>query len=129
MYPQTMVPSRKGHAAAVPFIILPPRGGTMLRYLFPALMSMFVCASAVQSSFAQDHPPLRVGIVGLVHGHVHGFLEQYRRSPEIDIVGIAETDRQLLTRAAAKYGFDNSQLFTDLEDMLGKGHPQAVLVY
>ncbi len=101
----------------------------MFRYFFPALISMFVCAFAVQSSSAQNHPPLRVGIVGLVHGHVHGFLEQYRRSPEIHIVGVAEPDRQLLTQAAAKYGFDNSQLFTDLEDMLAKAHPQAVLVY
>ncbi len=41
-------------------------------------------------SDAQTHPPLRVGIVGLVHGHVHGFLERFRHSPEIEIVGIAE---------------------------------------
>ena len=101
----------------------------MFRYLFPALISLFVWAFVAQSSFAQDHPPLRVGIVGLVHGHVHGFFGQYRRSPEIDIVGIAEPDRQLLTKAASKYGFDNSQLFTDLEDMLAKAHPHAVLVY
>ena len=75
------------------------------------------------------HAPLRVGIVGLVHGHVHGFLEQSRHSPEIDIVGIAEPDRQLLSQAGVKYGFEPSQLFTDLVDMIAKTHPQAVLVY
>src|SRR5271168_894571 len=75
------------------------------------------------------HPPLRVGIVGLVHGHVHGFLGQSLHSPEIEIVGVAEPDRELLTKAGSRYGFDQSILFTDLEEMLAKVHPQAVLVY
>ncbi len=73
--------------------------------------------------------PLRVAIVGLVHGHVHGFLAQSRHSPEIEIVGVAEPDRQLLSQAAARYAFDPAILFTDLETMLVKTHPQAVLVY
>ena len=83
-------------------------------------------------SYAQTsptRPPLRVGIVGLVHGHVHGFLDQSRHSPEIEIVGIADPDRQLLSQAATRYGFDQSALFTDLEDMIVKAHPQAVLAY
>jgi len=78
---------------------------------------------------AQDRPPLRVAIVGLVHGHVHGFLEQYRRSPEIEIVGVAEPDQRLLSAAGNRYGFESSQLFTSLDEMLAKVHPQAVLVY
>jgi predicted dehydrogenase len=75
------------------------------------------------------HPPLRVGIVGLVHGHVHGFLGQSRHSSEIEIVGVVEPDRQLLARAGTRYGFDHAILFADLEDMLAKARPHAVLVY
>jgi predicted dehydrogenase len=73
--------------------------------------------------------PLRVGIVGLVHGHVHGFLQQSLHSSEIAIVGVAEPDKQLLAQSAKRYAFDQSILFTDLEEMLEKAHPQAVLVY
>lgn len=80
-------------------------------------------------AMSQAHPPLRVGIVGLVHGHVHGFLGQYRHSPEIEIVGVAEPDPELLSKAGARYGFDHTMLFTSLEDMIAKTHPQAVLVY
>ena len=84
----------------------------------------------VTASFAQgSSAPLRVGIVGLVHGHVYGFLDQWRHSPEIEIVGIAEPDRRLLTQAATKYGFDEGILFTSLEEMLAKVRPRAVLVY
>jgi predicted dehydrogenase len=89
-----------------------------------------VAALASMLSHAQAaHPPVRVGIVGLVHGHVHGFLDPARNSPEIEIVGIAEPDRQLLDANATRYGFDKAMLFTDLEAMLAKTRPQAVLLY
>ena len=100
----------------------------MIRIAHVVLLSMLtVTLSFGQASAA--HPPLRVGIVGLVHGHVHGFLGASLHSPEIQIVGIAEPDPRLLSQAATRYGFERSLLFTDLEGMLQKAHPQAVLVY
>lgn len=103
----------------------------MFRILTSALVFilMFSGISLAQAAGTPTKAPLRVGIVGLVHGHVHGFLEQSRHSPEIEIVGIAEPDQQLLSQAAQRYGFDRAQLFTDLETMLAKAHPQAVLGY
>jgi predicted dehydrogenase len=77
----------------------------------------------------QSHERLRVAIVGLVHGHVHGFLQQYRHRPEIEIVAVVEPDAQLRSAASKRYAFDNSQMFADLEDMLAKARPQVVLVY
>jgi predicted dehydrogenase len=89
------------------------------------------CVSVAQLAFSASpaQAPLRVGIVGLVHGHVHGFLAQSRHSSEIEIVGVAEPDARLLSQAGARYGFDRTTLFADLEDMLQKVRPQAVLVY
>jgi predicted dehydrogenase len=103
----------------------------MLRLLCGALIfTFFVTALSVgQGTALATKAPVRVGIVGLVHGHVHGFLNQYRHSPEIEIVGIAEPDHQLLAQAASKYGFDQALLFSNLEEMIAKAHPQAVLVY
>jgi predicted dehydrogenase len=100
----------------------------MSRIAFSFLF-LLVSAGILFSQTAPAHPPLRVGIVGLVHGHVHGFLGESRRSPEIEIVGVAEPDRQLLAQAGTRYRFDRAILFTDLEEMLVKAHPQAVLVY
>src|SRR6202521_4344018 len=94
-----------------------------------ALVSFSVLFAQLAFSASPAQPPLRVGIVGLVHGHVHGFLAQSRHSPEIEIVGVAEPDAALLSQAAARYGFDRSMLFADLDEMLQKVHPQAVLVY
>ena len=93
----------------------------------PALL--LSAMSFAQAAIGANHAPLRVGIVGLVHGHVYGFLDQWRHSPEIEIVGIAEPDSQLLSQVASRYGFDQAQLFTDLDAMIAKVHPQAALIY
>jgi predicted dehydrogenase len=85
--------------------------------------------SHAQSASVENKAPLRVAIVGLVHGHVHGFLQQSLHSSEIQIVGIAEQDQKLRSQYAARYGFEKTLLFADLEEMLQKAHPQAVLVY
>ncbi len=99
----------------------------MMRIASLGLFLTFVAVSLAFSAPAAQ--PLRVGIVGLVHGHVHGFLQQSLHNAEIEIVGIVEPNRQLLDQSAARYGFGPTLLFTDLEDMLQKAHPQAVLVY
>ncbi len=99
----------------------------MFRIVSFALVSLSFVGHAF--SAMPTPPPLRVGIVGLVHGHVHGFLDQSRHSTEIEIVGVAEPDAHLLSQAGTRYGFDRAILFADLEEMLQKAHPQAVLVY
>lgn len=48
----------------------------MFRCLLLALLPPALAVCLPQPLLAQAHPPLRVGIVGLVHGHVHGFREQ-----------------------------------------------------
>ncbi len=102
----------------------------MSRLLSVAVMLPFLTGvlSFAQASSAAS-APLRVGIVGLVHGHVHGFFESSAKSPAIQIVGIAEPDSTLLSQAGSKYGIDPSQLFSSLEEMIAKAHPQAVLAY
>src|SRR5262249_26673912 len=103
----------------------------LLRFIFPSLA--FLCLAALcaggQQSSSETHSPLRVGIVGLVHGHVHGFLDQSRHSADIEIVGIEEPNADLLAAAASRYRFSREQLYSNLEDMIAKAHPQAVLVY
>ena len=80
-------------------------------------------------SDATNRAPLRVAVVGLVHGHVDGFFRNSLHSPEIQLVGIAEPDQQLSIKYANQYGIDRSLFFSSLEEMLQKVHPQAVLVY
>jgi glucose-fructose oxidoreductase len=106
----------------------------MMRHLLTLILllcSFFLrtLPAQTQSSPAAGIAPLRVGIVGLVHGHVDGFFHDSFHNPEIEIVGITESSQQLFLRYASQYGLDRSLLFPSLEEMLQKVHPQAVLVY
>ena len=102
-------------------------------------LSLLICSMTIflssavnlqsQSAASQTGTPLRVGIVGLVHGHVQGFLDHSLHNPEIEIVGIAEPEQSLASRYSKQYGINQSLLFPDLEEMLDRAHPQAVLVY
>jgi len=82
--------------------------------------------SAAAQSGAQ---PLRVAIVGLVHGHVEGFLGPALKRSDIQIVGIAEPDKSLEEKYASRFNLDPKILYTDLDQMLATVHPQALLVY
>jgi predicted dehydrogenase len=105
-----------------------------MKHLFSTFLTLLagflfisVANSYAQTSAASE--PLRVGIAGLVHGHVEGFFQHSLHQPEIQIVGIAEPDQQVASRYATQFGLDRALLFTGIEDMLQKTHPQAVLAY
>jgi predicted dehydrogenase len=77
---------------------------------------------------AQDPAPLRLGIVGLTHSHVHGLLGRKSRG-DVVIVGIAEPDRALALRYAARYGLSRDILFASTTEMLEKTRPTAVAAF
>lgn len=72
--------------------------------------------------------PLRIGVVGLVHGHVEGLLWQATQRDDLKIVGVYEPDRALFLRLAAKYKLDPSLYHGSLEGMLDAAKPEAVSV-
>ena len=74
-------------------------------------------------------PPIRVAIVGLVHGHVKGFLAALPGNQAATLVAVVEPQEPLAKEYAAKYHLDAKLFYTDMEKMLVEQHPDAVLVY
>lgn len=72
--------------------------------------------------------PLRIAIIGLVHGHVEGLLWQASQRSDITIVAIADPDRALFDRLAAKYKLDPSLYHASTAAMLDAAKPEAVSV-
>jgi glucose-fructose oxidoreductase len=73
--------------------------------------------------------PIRVAIVGLVHGHVKGFLGALPKNSSAQLVAIVEPNTTLAKQYASQYNLAASLFDTDLEHMLTTQHPDAVLVY
>ncbi len=90
--------------------------------------SLVLSLSLSLSGQEMDSPPLRVGVVGLVHTHVHWILG---REPvgDIEIVGIVEPNRALAEQYAEQHGYSMDIVFDDLESMLDATRPDAVTAF
>jgi glucose-fructose oxidoreductase len=92
-----------------------------------ALLACLLCSAL---GFAQTpSAPLRVAIVGLEHGHVNGFLEQFPRQHEVELVAIVDADKALSDRYQQKFHLDPSIFYSTLDQAIAARHPQALLVY
>lgn len=86
------------------------------------LLSLFLMTGSAQAA------PLRIGVAGLTHSHVHWILGRADRG-DIQIVGIAESNKELAKRFLEQHGLPMSLLFNSLEEMLEKAKPEAVTAF
>src|SRR5438876_3463042 len=80
------------------------------------------------AGFGQQVKPLRIGIAGLTHDHVHGLLAR-AHDGDIEIVGIAESNRDLAQRYLKQYNLPLTLLYSSLNEMLDKCKPEAVCAF
>jgi len=85
--------------------------------------------AAAQAAAASQPAPLRVAIVGLVHGHVEGLLAQLPRHPDVQLVGVAEPDALLWTKYGERFSLPYTIFYKSMGNMIERCHPQAILVY
>jgi predicted dehydrogenase len=90
---------------------------------------LLLCIEAFGARAQDVTPPVRVVIVGLVHGHVKGFLRNLPQSKDATLVAIVEPDAALAAQYEKQYGLDHALFHTDLKETLRSTHPDAVLVY
>jgi predicted dehydrogenase len=100
---------------------------------FWGCLLMALTLTAVQPGFAQDTPaagkPIKVAVVGLVHDHIAGFLPQLSKHADVELVGIVESNPELVSRYSIRFHLESKLFYPELETMLVKTHPDAVLVY
>ncbi|MDR0864831.1 MAG: Gfo/Idh/MocA family oxidoreductase [Candidatus Symbiothrix sp.] len=96
-----------------------------LRILLSYILGFF----CIQLAIAQSDKPVRIGIDGLSHDHIHGLLNKHKERTDIQIVGIAETDQAMIEKYAKLYGFDKRIVYDDLTTMLEQTHPEGVVAF
>lgn len=102
----------------------------MPKYILLSLLTLFATKSRSQGAFAKEmkQKPLRIGVVGLVHTHVHWILGRPDRG-DIEIVGIAEPNRELAEQYAKQHGYSMDIVFDSIEEMLEQTKPEAVTAF
>ena len=80
------------------------------------------------SSASDDGRPVRLGIVGLTHTHVHWIFESEQRE-DFEIVGIVEPNRALAERYSAQHGFDLAIVHDSMQEMFDTARPDGVTAF
>ena len=94
-------------------------------FAFCLLLSL----AAVSAFSEESRAPVRVGIIGLVHTHVRGFLPQALTNSEVQVVGIVEPDRELVAQLARQYQINTNLFYGSLEELFAKTNVQAVATF
>jgi glucose-fructose oxidoreductase len=94
---------------------------------FALALSLFALPPALWALPGQG--PLRVAVVGLVHGHAQGILPAIAGDSDVQLVAVVEPSQALQRQYADKFHLDRKLFYTNLETMLNQQHPEAVLVY
>jgi predicted dehydrogenase len=97
------------------------------KILLGSLLLMCGMEGRTQQDSSKNRP-LRIGIVGLVHTHVHWILGREKKG-DIEIVGIAEPNRELAIAYAKQHGYSMAIVYSSMEEMIAKTNPEAVLAY
>jgi len=96
-----------------------------MKPLFLLSISFFALA---MTAIGQSPKPLRIGVAGLTHDHV-GWILNRAKDGDIEIVGIAESNRELAERYVKRYNLSSSLIYSSLEEMLDKCKPEAVTAF
>ncbi|MCD7976953.1 MAG: Gfo/Idh/MocA family oxidoreductase [Tannerellaceae bacterium] len=101
-----------------------------MRTIYPFLFVILIVITSIfpQRMTGQNNSPLRLGVAGVSHGHVWEVINRIDRG-DFTVVGVAEQDDRLRTQNGLTGKVDLSLFFADLEEMLDRTRPEAVIVY
>lgn len=95
-----------------------------MKILLASLFTISAIAALAQSA----KKPLRVGVAGMTHGHVHWVLSQ-AQSGDMEVVGFSEANKELAQKLLTQYGLPMTLWHPSLDQMLAKTKPEAVTAF
>lgn len=94
-------------------------------------MRIFLLLLLIHIGFMTAHAqqnPIKYGIVGLTHSHVHWILGNLK-TDSYEVIGIVEPNKTLAERFAKQYKFPMDIVYSSMDELFAKTEPQAVLAF
>ena len=100
----------------------------------PMKKSLFLFAAAVWltalGAYSQDtKPPVRFAMVGLNHDHAMSFIPRLAGRTDVQLVGIVETNQDLIARYSGRFHLNPNLFYPSLEALFAKTNVQAVATF
>ncbi len=90
--------------------------------------AVFYLTMLLSINISGQNGPLKVGVIGLTHTHVHWIFGSEPRG-EIEIVGIVEPNKELAQRYADQYQFPMDKVYDTMEELISNTNPEAVTAF
>ena len=85
-----------------------------MNYIRRALVALLLTFAA--TARADDaKPPVRIAVVGLNHDHARGFFPKLKGRSEVELVGIVETNSDLIQIYSKQYNLDSKLFVSSLD--------------
>jgi len=95
---------------------------------FLLLFAIWFAGSA--TSFAQAaKPPVRIAMIGLEHDHAMGFLPRLAGQTDLLLVGVVETNQDLIARYSRRFHLPPGLFFSSMNDLFARTNAQAVATF
>lgn len=92
------------------------------------IISWLVFACLITTISYGQNKPLKVGVIGLTHTHVHWILGR-PADDKVVIVGIVETNEDLARRYTQQHGLSMDLVFSTFDELIQKAKPEAVTAF
>lgn len=89
---------------------------------------LFVWMCFITPTSHAQHTPLKVGVIGLTHTHVHWILGR-PKDDKVVIVGIVETNTELAKRYTKQHGLSMDMVYSSMDELIRHSRPEAVLAF
>ena len=85
--------------------------------------------SALALTAQETKPPVRFAMVGLAHDHAMGFLPRLAGQTDLQLVGVVETNQDLIARYARRFHLPPELFFGSLDELFARTNAQAVATF
>jgi len=92
------------------------------------IISWLVFAFLITTISYGQNKPLKVGVIGLTHTHVHWIMGR-PADDKVVIVGIVETNEDLARRYTQQHGLSMDIVFSTFDELIQKANPEAVTAF
>lgn len=94
--------------------------------IFRIFLLLLATLALIQGATAQK--PIRLAVAGMTHGHISFILGRQNKG-DFELVGLYETNQELIQKLSARYKFSEKLVYHDLNQMLDEVKPEAVVAF
>jgi predicted dehydrogenase len=87
------------------------------------------CLLTLNAPAQETKPPVHLAIIGLSHDHAYGFLPRLKGQTDVVLVGIVETNSDLIERYSHRFHLDRSLFYPSISALLAQTNVQAVAAF